>query len=96
MKWTDATSLRHGERGKISPCSWRCDIEGVKLWISTNHVDYRGEWVMRLNDGNPQRIASGEMSAENAQKVAMEQAWHQARQNLSKWQGVSDALFAYI
>ena len=96
MKWTDATSLRHGERGKISPCSWRCDIEGVKLWISTNHVDYRGEWVMRFNDGPPLRIADVDIALEAVQGIALEKAWYKARENLLKWQSVSDAIFPSI
>tara|TARA_R110000764_G_scaffold164200_1_gene251270 strand:- start:239 stop:550 length:312 start_codon:yes stop_codon:yes gene_type:complete len=97
MNWKDATSYSQGQRGKAAQTAWKADFEGVIVWVSCGHIDYRGSWVMRCRelgiDLERLEVADG-ASSELARDKAIETACHKASLLAVKMRAVSDVLFA--
>lgn len=97
MQWTDATSYRQGQRGKVAQTAWQTTIGGTHIWVSCGHIDHRGSWVMRCRGLNLDLVAldiPDDASSEEARDKAVELAWEKAGQIAAQMTHVADELFA--
>lgn len=47
MQWTDATSYSRDEPSPRKPRSWRLRLtRDIQIVVVSNHINYRGDWVM--------------------------------------------------
>lgn len=49
IQWKDATSYSQGQRGKIEPNAWECNLSGVRVWVGSGHRYFPNEWVMHCH-----------------------------------------------
>jgi len=43
--WVDATQYRRDDTDRI-PTAWRTQNTKLVIYITCNHIDFKGEWVM--------------------------------------------------
>ena len=45
--WNDATRYdNRNKRGKTSPTSWELDLDFLRIFITKQHIYYKGTWIM--------------------------------------------------
>lgn len=85
-QWQDASSYTREEveRGKVAPRSYRLRLGPVAIYVTSDHIYYRGKWVLvcpQLGLGTtegPHRLEATTAAA--AQSEALDLAAAQARQ----------------
>lgn len=88
IQWRDATSYSQGQRGRIEPTAWECDVNGIRVWVSNGHLYYPGEWVMNCPALQMEQSRIGPSAAlthSDAQKAALTKAASEASRQATRF-----------
>jgi hypothetical protein len=97
MKWEHATSYRGGQVGVLAPKSWATTLDGIRIFVTCEHIGYEGSWIIRaagLGIDLEELDVPHDASSEEARDKAIEVAWHAASLISIKMLGVSNTLFS--
>lgn len=89
IEWTDATSYSQGQRGRVSPNSWECRIGDIRIWISTGHIYYPSQWVIRCPAMGLDLVAITNINAANvsaAKRAALLSVCREAGKRIATYQ----------
>ena len=54
--WNDNTSYSRDERGKKQPNAFELDLKVLRIFITSNHIHYKGTWIMGCHQLNLERV----------------------------------------
>ncbi len=85
MNWKDTTSYSRDDKAR-KPTSWTTEIGGLRIVVTSGHIRYPEKWVMHCYEAGMDTVPVDAVSAETAQRMAVEmvrekvEAWHDALQ----------------
>lgn len=85
MNWKDSTSYSRDDKAR-KPTSWTTEIGGLRITVTSGHIYYPGKWVMHCHEAGMDTVPVNAVSAETAQRMAVElvrekvEVWHEALQ----------------
>lgn len=89
MNWKDTTSYSRDNKER-KPTTWTTEIGGLRITVTSGHIYYPDKWVMHCFECGMDTVPLDAVSAETAQRMAVERVrekvrvWHEALQSAER------------